>query len=201
MQHRRQPHPPVAPHHLDAAPDAVTPHAPHRDRSTSASRSVHFSPADPTSRHARQARGAKTTYRTPEPSANSRPAAARPISTRNTTDLAAEMNRSRRGVRPISSRNSTDFDAEYDRSRRRRGDAASMRGHEGRRRRRPATRVVTGRRSRLHHAAPTANERCATGSGVRTLAVVGAALGACTTLTTALAHDCLLVDGPPHEGA
>ena len=31
------------------------------------------------------------------------------------------------------------------------------------------------------------------GSGVGTLAVVGAGLGACTTLTTALAHHCLLV--------
>jgi len=41
----------------------------------------------------------------------------------------------------------------------------------------------------------------ADGSGVRALTVVGAALGACTTLTTALTHHCLLVCGLPHEGA
>ena len=42
-----------------------------------------------------------------------------PISTRNRTDLDAELDRSRRGSEPISTRNSTDLDAELDRSRRR----------------------------------------------------------------------------------
>ena len=42
----------------------------------------------------------------------------RPISTRVTTDLDAELDRSRHGFRPISARVSTDLDAELDRSRR-----------------------------------------------------------------------------------
>ena len=42
---------------------------------------------------------------------------AEPISTRSTTDLEPEPDRSRRGVRPISSRNRTDLDASCDRSR------------------------------------------------------------------------------------
>ena len=109
-QHRRQPHPPVAPHHLDAAPDAVTPHAPHRDRSTSGSRSVRFSPANPTSRRARQTREVKTTCHTSQPSATSKSSAAQPISRRSATDLEAECDRSRCELRPISRRNRTDLD-------------------------------------------------------------------------------------------
>ena len=42
----------------------------------------------------------------------------RPISTRGTTDLGTECDRSRRGTGPISTRNRTDLDAEPDRSRR-----------------------------------------------------------------------------------
>ena len=91
-------------------------HAPHRDRSTSGTRSVQVSPANPTSRHARQARG-----RRPHAAPRSHRRAAGPqqrnrsrggdvpISTRSTTDLAAEMYRSRRGVRPISARKRTDL--------------------------------------------------------------------------------------------
>jgi len=45
---------------------------------------------------------------------------AEPISTRSTTDLEPEPDRSRRELRPISSRNRTDLDADYDRSRRKR---------------------------------------------------------------------------------
>ena len=47
---------------------------------------------------------AKATCRTSEPSTHSRPAAARPISTRSTTDLEPEADRSRYGLRPISAR-------------------------------------------------------------------------------------------------
>jgi len=36
---------------------------------------------------------------------------------RNTTDLAAEVDRFRGGSGPISTRSATDLDAEYDRSR------------------------------------------------------------------------------------
>ena len=60
---------------------------------------------------------AKATCRTSEPPANSSPAAARPISSRSTTDLDASFDRSRRGSGPISARNSTDLGAELDRSR------------------------------------------------------------------------------------
>ena len=68
-------------------PEARTHRTPHRDRSSSASRSVQFSPTNPTSKHARQARGRKPHATPREPSTNSTPAEARPISARVTTDL------------------------------------------------------------------------------------------------------------------
>ena len=61
--------------------------------------------------------GAKATCRTSELSASSRSAAVRPISTRTTTDLEPELDRSRRGVRPISTRVTTGLEPELDRSR------------------------------------------------------------------------------------
>ena len=90
-------------------PEARTHHAPHRDRSSSGSRSVQFSPTNPTSKHARQAQGPKPHAPPREPSTNSRPAEARPISTRNSTDLGTGYDRSRREFRPISWRNRTDL--------------------------------------------------------------------------------------------
>ena len=92
------------------APARHTRHAPHRDRSTSGSRSVRLSLTKPTSRHARRARERKP-YATPQ---NHRRAA----DPRNRTDLDAECDRSRHGLRPISMRSATDLDAELDRSRR-----------------------------------------------------------------------------------
>ena len=77
-------------------------HAPHRDRSTSGSRSVQFSPANPTSRHARQARGRRS-HAAPQ----NHWRAAGP----------QQRNRSRCGTGPISSRVTTDLGAEADRSR------------------------------------------------------------------------------------
>ena len=77
-------------------------HAPHRDRSTSGSRSVQISPATPTSRHARRTRG-----RRPHAAPQNHWRAAGP----------QQRNRSRRGVRPISVRNRTDLEPEVDRSR------------------------------------------------------------------------------------
>mgnify|MGYP000874757867 FL=1 len=91
-------------------PTRHTRHAPHRDRSTSGSRSVRLSLTKPTSRRARRARERKL-HAAPQ---NHRRAA----DPRNRTDLDAECDRSRHGLRPISTRNSTDLDAELDRSRR-----------------------------------------------------------------------------------
>ena len=90
-------------------PEARTHHAPRRDRSSSGSRSVQFSPTNPTSKHARRAQGPKPHAPPREPSTNSRPAEARPISTRNSTDLGTGYDRSRREFRPISWRNRTDL--------------------------------------------------------------------------------------------
>ena len=54
---------------------------------------------------------------------------AEPISTRSTTDLEPEPDRSRRELRPISSRNRTDLGAEYYRSRRENKKHRSRRAH------------------------------------------------------------------------
>ena len=109
----RRPRPPDTPHH-----------ALHRDRSTSASRSARFSPANPTSRHAQQARGRRphtapqNRQRTADPQQRNRSRGGlRPISSRNRTELDAGCDRSRAGTGPISSRVTTDLGAEPDRSR------------------------------------------------------------------------------------
>ena len=87
-------------------------------------RSVHFrreigpiQPGQPDVEARTTSSRAKATCHTSKPSTNSRPAAARPISTRNRTDLGAELDRSRCGFRPISTRKWTDLGAELDRSR------------------------------------------------------------------------------------
>ena len=80
-------------------------------------RSVQFSPTNPTSRRARRAQGPKPHAPPREPSTNSRPAEARPISTRNSTDLGTGYDRSRGGSGPISAQVATDLEPEYDRSR------------------------------------------------------------------------------------
>ena len=80
-------------------------------------RSVQFSPTNPTSRRARRAQGPKPHAPPREPSTNSRPAEARPISTRNSTDLGTGYDRSRREFRPISWRNRTDLGTGSNRSR------------------------------------------------------------------------------------
>ena len=132
-------------------PEARTHHAPHRDRSSSGSRSVQFSPTNPTSKHARQAQGPKPHAPPREPSTNSRPAEARPISTRNSTDLGTGYDRSRREFRPISRRNRTDLVAEPDRSRRGGGEGMTK-GRAGPRAARP---LGVGRRRREETATPT----------------------------------------------
>ena len=67
----------------------------------------------PRSGEARPVRSSAPRHRTPH-----RSDGVRPISTRGTTDLGTECDRSRRGTGPISTRNRTDLDAEPDRSRR-----------------------------------------------------------------------------------
>ena len=64
-------------------------------------RSVRLGPANPTSRHARRARGRK-----PHAAPQNHQHTADP---RNLTDLDAEIDRSRHGLRPISSRSATDL--------------------------------------------------------------------------------------------
>ena len=76
-------------------------HAPHRDRSTSGTRSVQVSPANPTSRHARQARGRRS-HAAPQTIGEQQVRS-------SATDFDAKADRSRRGLRPISSRVTTDL--------------------------------------------------------------------------------------------
>jgi len=91
VQHRWQPHPPGLPIHT-----------PYRDRSSSGSRSVRFRPGRPDVEARTTNSGTKATCHNSKPSASSRSATAQPISRRNTTDLGAGYDRSRRGLRPIS---------------------------------------------------------------------------------------------------
>ena len=93
-------------------------------------RSVHFrreigpiQPGQPDVEARTTSSRAKATCHTSKPSANSRPAAARPISTRNRTDLGAGFDRSRRGDVPISARGGR-------RGERVRGPSASVEGDE-----------------------------------------------------------------------
>ena len=76
-------------------------HAPHRDRSTSGTRSVQVSPANPTSRHARQARGRRS-HAAPQTIGEQQVRS-------SATDFDAKADRSRRGLRPISRRVTTDL--------------------------------------------------------------------------------------------
>ena len=84
-------------------------HAPHRDRSTSGTRSVQVSPANPTSRHARQARGRRS-HAAPQTIGEQQVRS-------SATDFDAKADRFRWGLRPISMRKRTDLGAGYDRSR------------------------------------------------------------------------------------
>ena len=74
-------------------------------------RSVRLGPANPTSRHARRARGRKP-HAAPRNHQHT-------ADLRNRTDLGTGYDRFRGGSGPISTRNTTDLDAGYDRSRRR----------------------------------------------------------------------------------
>ncbi len=109
-----QPPPRIDPALPCATPMTTTPITTHPPRPTP--RSVRFrleigpiQPGQPDVEARTTSSRAKATCRTSEPSTNSRPAEARPISTRNSTDLAAEPDRSRREFRPISTRNRTDL--------------------------------------------------------------------------------------------
>ena len=127
-------------------PTRHTRHAPHRDRSTSGSRSVRLSLTKPTSRRARRARERKL-HAAPQ---NHRRAA----DPRNRTDLDAECDRSRHGLRPISTRNSTDLDAESDQPA---SGPRSLRLSPAD----PTSRRARRARGRRPHAAPQSRRRAA----------------------------------------
>ena len=117
-----QPPPRIDPALPCATPMTTTPITTHPPRPTP--RSVRFrleigpiQPGQPDVEARTTSSRAKATCRTSEPSTNSRPAEARPISTRNSTDLGTGYDRSRGGSGPISAQVATDLEPEYDRSR------------------------------------------------------------------------------------
>ena len=122
---RRSPENPVIPTKTSSrSAEASVSHVQHRRQPRPAPRSVHFrleigpdQPGHPDVEARTANSGTKATCGTSEPLASSRSAAAQPISTRSTTDLGAEPDRSRAGLRPISVRNRTDLEPGYDRSR------------------------------------------------------------------------------------
>ena len=79
-----------------------------------------------------------------------------PNSTRNSTDLEPEPDRTRRGIRPISSRKWTDLDTEYDRSRHARRGAV----RRGRRTAPASVRISPRRASAPAPARTDARSRC-----------------------------------------
>ena len=123
---RRSPENPVIPTKTSSrSAEASASHVQHRRQPRPTPRSVHFrleigpdQPGHPDVEARTANSGTKATCGTSEPLASSRSAAAQPISTRSTTDLGAEPDRSRAGLRPISVRKRTDLEPGYDRSRR-----------------------------------------------------------------------------------